>query len=96
MAQQTQQSQQDMELVGTLLYQLKLESTSLVNTIMESANDNVRDELTDILNQSLQNQRDVFDFMNQQGWYKVEEAPQDQYQRVQQTFTTMRQASTIT
>lgn len=90
MAQQ-QQQQQDMELVGTLIYQLKMEASSLCTAILESANDSVRTQLTQILQQSLRNQKTVFDLMSQKGWYKVEAAPTEQYSRIQQSFTTMQQ-----
>lgn len=89
--QQSQQSTQDMELVGTLIYQLKMESTSLCTAVLESANDTVGSQLTSILNQSLRDQKSVFDLMNQKGWYKVEPAPQEQFQRVKQSFMTMQQ-----
>lgn len=91
--QQSQQQTNDMELIGTLIYQLKMESSSLCTAVLESANDMVRSQLTQLLNQSLQNQKTVFDFMNQKGWYKVEPAPADQYQRIQQSFNTMQQQS---
>ncbi|MGI6092135.1 MAG: spore coat protein [Veillonellaceae bacterium] len=90
MAQQKQQTQ-DMELIGTLIYQLKMESSSICTAILESANDNVRMQLTQILNKSLQNQKSVFDLMSQKGWYKTEAAPAEQYQRIQQSFVTMQQ-----
>lgn len=86
----------DMELAETLLYQLKMEILSLATAVMESPNDDVRSELTEILYQSLRNQKDIFDYMSQKGWYSIEEASQDQYRRVQQTFATMRQAASIT
>lgn len=91
--QQNQQSKKDMELVGTLIYQLKMESSALCTAILESANDNVRSQLTQMLNRSLQNQKTVFDLMNQKGWYKVEPAPQEQYMKIQQSFATMQQQS---
>lgn len=89
--QQNQQQTQDMELIGTMIYQLKLESSSLCTAILESANANVRSELTQLLTKSLQNQQNVFGMMNQKGWYKVEPAPSEQYQRIQQSFSTMGQ-----
>lgn len=89
--QQSQQSTQDMELIGTLIYQLKMETTALCTAVLESANNTVRSQLTSMLNQSLQDQKSVFDLMNQKGWYKVEPAPQEQYQRVKQSFMTMQQ-----
>ncbi len=86
-----QQQTQDMELVGTLIYQLKMEASAICTAILESANQNVRSQLTQVLQQSLQNQKTVFDLMNQKGWYKVEPAPQEQYSRIQQSFATMQQ-----
>ena len=89
-----QQQTQDMELVGTLIYQLKLEASALCTSILESANPNVRTQLSQILQQSFQNQKAVFDLMNQKGWYKVEAAPTEQYNRIQQSFATMQQQQT--
>lgn len=94
MAQQQQQQQQDMELIGTLIYQLKMEASALCTAILESANANVRTQLTQMLQKSLQNQKTVFDLMNQKGWYKVEAAPLEQYGRIKQTFMTMQQQQT--
>lgn len=86
-----QQQTQDMELVGTLIYQLKMEASALCTSTLESSNENVRAQLTQMLQQSLQNQKTVFDLMNQKGWYKVEAAPPEQYSRIKQTFTAMQQ-----
>ena len=90
MVQQQQQSQ-DMELVGTLIYQLKMEASALCTSVLESANENARLQLTQMLQQSLENHKTVFELMNQKGWYKVEPAPPEQYSRIQQSFTTMQQ-----
>lgn len=86
-----QRQTQDMELIGTLIYQLKMEASALCTAVLESANPNVRSQLTQMLQQSLQNQKTVFDLMNQKGWYKVEAAPPEQYSRIQQSFATMQQ-----
>ncbi|MGI6119864.1 MAG: spore coat protein [Desulfosporosinus sp.] len=86
-----QQMEQDKELIGTLLYQLKMECSTLLQTIIESANDNVRSQLTPILTKALQNHKTVFDFMQQKGWYKVEAAPQEQFDRTKMSFQAMQQ-----
>jgi spore coat protein F len=86
-----QQMEQDKELIGTMIYQIKMECTTLCQAILESANDDVRSQLTSILTKALQNQKTVFDFMNQKGWYKVEAAPQEQFNRTQQSFQSMQQ-----
>mgnify|MGYP003587723911 CR=1 FL=1 len=86
-----QQQTRDMELIGTLIYQLKMEASMICTSILESANPTMRSQLSQILQQSLENQKTVFDLMNQKGWYKVEAAPSEQYSRVQQSFVTMQQ-----
>lgn len=85
--------QTEKELVGNLLSQLKMECTSLCTAITESVNNNVRNQLTQILTKNLQNQKQVFDFMNSKGWYKVEAAPTEQFNRTKQSFTTIQQES---
>lgn len=88
-----QQQTQDVDLVGTLIYQLKMEALVLCTAILESANPNVRSQLSQMLQKSLQNQKTVFDLMSQKGWYKVEAAPPEQYNRIQQSFASMQQQS---
>ncbi|WP_010249282.1 spore coat protein [Acetivibrio cellulolyticus] len=84
-----QNQPQEKEWAGSILYLLKLEATALCTATIESANDTVRNHVTGLLNKSLQNQKSLFDLMNKKGWYKVEAAPQEQYSRIQQSFTTM-------
>ncbi|KLU59946.1 coat F domain protein [Peptococcaceae bacterium CEB3] len=86
-----QQMEQDKELVGTLIYQLKMECSSLLQAIIESANNDVRSQLTPILIKALQNHKTVFDFMSQKGWYKVEAAPLEQLNRSKTSFQAMQQ-----
>jgi spore coat protein CotF len=86
-----QQQTQDMELIGTTIYQLKMETSAICTSILESANPNVRSHLSQILQQSLESQKTVFNLMNQKCWYKVEAAPPEQYSRIQQSFATIQQ-----
>ncbi|HEX3028634.1 MAG TPA: spore coat protein [Clostridia bacterium] len=80
---------QEKEWAGTLLYLQKLESTLLCSTALESASDQVRNHATSLLTKSLQSQKNLFQLMNKKGWYKVEAAPKDQYNTIQQSFNTM-------
>jgi len=80
---------QEKEWAGTLLYMEKLLAASLCTTVLESANEQVRNHATGILNKCLQDQKALFDFMNKKGWYKVESAPQEQFSRTQQSFSTL-------
>jgi len=80
---------QEKEWAGTLLYMQKLESTLLCSTVLESANEQVRNHVTGLLTKSLQNQKNLFQIMNRKGWYKVEAAPKEQYNAIQQSFNTL-------
>lgn len=84
-----QNQPQEKEWAGTILYLLKMEASSLCTEAIESACDSVRNHATGLLNKSLQNQKSLFELMKKKGWYKVESAPQEQYTRIQQSFTTM-------
>lgn len=74
---------------GNLLYMHKMEATTLCTAALESTNNEVRGHITAVLNKSLQNQKQLFDFMSSKGWYTVETAPREEYNRIQQTMTNM-------
>lgn len=80
---------QEKEWAGTILYLHKLEADMLCTAALESANEELRNHAIGLLNKSLQNQKKLFEIMNQKGWYKVESAPMEQYARVQQSFSAM-------
>ncbi|NSW89632.1 MAG: spore coat protein [Firmicutes bacterium] len=84
----------DKEIVNVLLDQHKLSATSLTNLVLESVNQNLRNDVTNILNKTFKHQKQIFDFMTQKGWYQVQSASQQQISqaqqemgRIQQTFT---------
>lgn len=81
----------DMEWMGILLYEHKLAASMLTSGILESADPKVRQHFSNLLNQTLDHQKQIFDLMNQKGWYKVELAPQEELSRIQQSFSTMQQ-----
>ena len=81
----------DMEWMGILLYEHKLAASMLTSGVLESANPQVRQHFTSLLNQTLDHQKQIFDVMSQKGWYKVAPAPQEELTRIQQSFTTMQQ-----
>lgn len=82
---------QEKEWAGTLLYLQKIEASTLCTAALESANDQVRNHAMGLLNKSLQNQKKLFDIMNKKGWYQVEAAPVEQFNRIQQSFSSMMQ-----
>ncbi|MGE5390616.1 MAG: spore coat protein [Deltaproteobacteria bacterium] len=81
----------DMEWMGILLYEHKLAASMLTSSVIESADPQVRQHFTSLLNQTLDHQKQIFDVMNQKGWYKVAPAPQDELNRIQQSFSMMQQ-----
>jgi len=66
----------DKEIMNVLLDQHKLCATSLTNLILESSNQNLRNDVTNILNKTFQHQKQIFDILSQKGWYKTQQASQ--------------------
>lgn len=81
----------DMEWMGILLYEHKLAASMLTSSVLESADQQVRQHFTGLLNQTFDHQKQIFDVMNQKGWYKVAPAPQAEVSRIQQSFSSMQQ-----
>ena len=68
----------DKEITNVLLDEHKLCASSLTNLILESSNQNLRNDATNILNRTFQHQKQLFDIMTQKGWYATTIAnPQD-------------------
>ncbi|NMB95672.1 MAG: spore coat protein [Clostridiaceae bacterium] len=72
------------EILNVLLDQHKLCASSLTNFVLESSNQNLRNDATSILNKTFQNQKQIFDIMSQKGWYKPQVANQQSISQVQQ------------
>jgi len=81
----------DMEWMGIILNEHKLAASMLTSGVIESANPQVRQHFSTLLNQTLDHQKQIFDLMSQKGWYKVAAAPQEELTRIQQSFSTMQQ-----
>ena len=81
----------DMEWMGILLYEHKLAASMLTSSVLESADPQLRQHFTSMLNQTFDHQKQIFDVMNQKGWYKVAPAPKEELTRIQQSFSQMQQ-----
>jgi len=68
----------DKEITQTLLNEHKLCASSLTNLILESSNQNLRNEVSGLLNRTFQHQKNIFDLMAQKGWYTVQQADQQE------------------
>jgi len=67
--------------------------TETYNTFTnECVTKNVRDEFMKILNEEHQIQADVFDTMNQRGWYNIPNAQQPKIQQAKQKYENMKQS----
>lgn len=57
----------DKEITQTLLNEHKLCASSLTNLVLESSNQDLRNDATGILNRTFQHQKTIFDLMSQKG-----------------------------
>ncbi|HOJ09673.1 MAG TPA: spore coat protein [Clostridiales bacterium] len=79
----------DKEITNVILDQHKLSASSLTTLVLESANQNLRNDATNILNKTFQHQKQLFDIMSQKGWYKTQAASQQQISQAQQEMNQM-------
>lgn len=68
----------DKEITQTLLNEHKLCASSLTNLVLESSNQNLRNDAAGILNRTFQHQKNIFDLMSQKGWYTAQQASQQE------------------
>jgi spore coat protein F len=74
----------DRELASALLNNHKLSANSLNNLVLESVDQRLRQEATQILYRTYQHQKMIWDYMSNKGYYQVEAAPQQDIVRAQQ------------
>jgi len=66
----------DKEILNVLLDEHKLSASSITTLVLESTNQFLRTDAANILNGTFQHQKKIFDLMNQKGWYKTQNASQ--------------------
>ena len=74
----------DKEILNVLLDEHKLCASSLTNLILESSNQILRNDVNNILSRTFQHQKQIFDIMSQKGWYKTQNASQQDISKAQQ------------
>ena len=74
----------DKEMVSVLLDEHKLGASSLTNMVLESSNQYLRNDVTNILTKTFQHQKQIFDLMTLKGWYQTQVASPQDISRVQQ------------
>lgn len=66
----------DKEITNSILNEHKLCASSLTNLVLESTNQNLRNDAENLLSKTFQHQKTLFDLMAQKGWYQVQNASQ--------------------
>jgi len=85
----------DKEIVNVLLNMHKLSATSLTNLILESKNQNLRNDATTVLDRTFKHQKQIFDLMSQKGWYQVQNADYQEISQAQQEVSKIQQSLTM-
>ena len=77
----------DKEIANVVLDNHKLSASSLTNLILESTNNQLRNDCLNLLKRTLDHQKQVFDLMSQKGWYQVTTVSQQDLSKAQQQVT---------
>ena len=64
----------DKDILNVLLAGHKLAATGYSTLVLESANQTLRNDVTNMLEKTFKQQKNIFDVMSQKGWYPVESA----------------------
>ena len=64
----------DKDILNVLLAGHKLAATGYSTLVLESANSNLRSDVTGILEKTFEQQKNIFDVMSSKGWYPVQSA----------------------
>lgn len=82
----------DQELAFDLLYQEKALMANISSEVVEGSHMGLRNVLNDAFLQIGQDQLQVFQVMNEQGWYQTKPAQQPDVQSARQKYEQMRQS----
>lgn len=64
----------DKDILNVLLAGHKLQATGYSTLVLESANQTLRNDVTNLLEKTFKQQKNIFDVMSQKGWYPVQSA----------------------
>jgi spore coat protein CotF len=85
----------DKEITTVLLNEHKLCASSLTNLILESADQNLRNDAAGLLNRTFQHQKNLFDLMSQKGWYTTQAASQQEINTAKQEVSKIQTSSSF-
>lgn len=86
----------DKEIMNVLLDEHKLSASSITNLILESSNQQLRNDASSILNRTFQHQKQIFDLLSQKGWYQTQNANQQELNQAKQEIGSMQTGSQAT
>ena len=76
----------DQDVANDILNNYKLLASSLNTYITESQNDTLRNDYIKILQETYHAQKQIFDLMNQKGWYQVKPADLSEIAKAQNEY----------
>ena len=79
----------DKDLAAAVLSDLKLTCSCINQKILETANEQLRQSYLNILNETYNEHKQVFDMMHQRGWYKTIPARQQEISQFSNSISTM-------
>jgi spore coat protein CotF len=85
----------DKEIVTVLLDEHKLCASSLTNLVLESSNQNLRNDISGLLNRTFQHQKNLFDLMTQKGWYTTQTASQQEIDMAKQEVSKIQSSASL-
>lgn len=85
----------DKEITQTLLNEHKLCASSLTNLVLESSNQNLRNDVAGLLNRTFQHQKNIFDLMTQKGWYTTQTASQQEIDTAKQEVSKIQSSASL-
>lgn len=85
----------DKEIMNVLLNEHKLCASSLTNLVLESSNQNLRNDVSGLLSRTFQHQKNIFDLMTQKGWYTTQTASQQEINAAKQEVSKIQSTAGI-
>ena len=80
----------DQELAFDLLYQEKALMANISSEVVEGSQSGLRNVMNDMFMQMGQDQLQIFQVMNNNGWYQLKPAPAQDFQTAKQKYQQMR------
>lgn len=81
----------DKEITNVLLNEHKHAATSITNLVLESGNPQLRNDATQVLQNTFRHQKQIFDLMSQKGWYTTDTVSRQEIDKTRQELSSQGQ-----